>query len=59
MVAKPGDENVFGMRVVAVNGRMLDLVCKECGAEGSAPAGEYQSTRCGSARCGSSQGRAE
>ncbi|MBW7922767.1 MAG: hypothetical protein H3C51_11780 [Rubellimicrobium sp.] len=58
-MAKVGDVNVFRLRVVKVRDRQLDLVCEECGTEGSAPVEEFQSTRCGSARCGSSQGRAE
>ena len=54
-----GERNVFGMRVTAVTGRMLDLACEVCGTKGSAPAQEFQSTRCGSPACGASQGRTE
>jgi hypothetical protein len=53
------DRNVFGMRVTAMKGRMLDLACEVCGTKGSAPAQEFQSTRCGSPACGATQGRTE
>jgi hypothetical protein len=54
-----GEKNLFGMRVTAIKGRMLDLTCTICGTAGAVPASEFQSTRCGSARCASSQGRTE
>jgi len=59
MSVKPGDINVFGMRVTALQGRMVDLECQNCRESGSVKADEFQSTRCGSAACASSQGRAE
>jgi hypothetical protein len=54
-----GERNVFGMRVTALKGRMLDLECDACRTAGSVPAAEFQSTRCGSPACASSQGRTE
>jgi hypothetical protein len=54
-----GERNVFGMRVTALKGRMLDLECETCRTAGSVPAAEFQSTRCGSPACASSQGRTE
>ena len=54
-----GERNLFGMRVTAVKGRTLDLECETCHATGSVPAQEFPSTRCGSARCGATQGRTE
>jgi hypothetical protein len=59
MAARVGDTNVFGMRVTALQGRMVDLECDTCRESGSVKADEFQSTRCGSARCAASQGRAE
>ena len=59
MAVKPGDTNLFGMRVTAVQGRMLDLECGTCRESGSVKADEFQSTRCGSPACASSQGRTE
>ncbi|AWD20317.1 hypothetical protein C5F44_08025 [Fuscovulum blasticum DSM 2131] len=59
MVARVGDRNAFGLRVTAVQGRMVDLECETCGERGTVAAQEFQSTRCGSDRCASSQGRAE
>ena len=59
MAARVGDTNVFGMRVTALQGRMVDLECENCRESGSVKADEFQSTRCGSARCAASQGRAE
>lgn len=56
---KVGERNLFGMRVTAIKGRMLDLECETCRESGSTPVGEFQSTRCGSAGCASSQGRTE
>jgi len=58
-MARVGDRNVFGMRVTAVRGRWLDLECDACRESGSAPADEFQSTRCGSAHCGGTQGKSE
>ena len=58
-MVKAGDKNVFGMKVVQQNGRMLDVVCEVCHEVGSVPAGEFNSTRCGSAKCASTQGRNE
>lgn len=58
-MVRTGDRNAFGMRVTAVNGRWLDLECETCRESGSAPADEFQSTRCGSTRCGATQGRTE
>ena len=58
-MAAVGDVNLFGMRVVAVKGRMLDLDCQRCRTKGVAPADEFQSTRCGSPACAFSQGRTE
>ena len=54
-----GEKNLFGMQVAAIKGRMLDLTCAICGTAGSVPANEFQSTRCGSAHCASSQGGTE
>jgi hypothetical protein len=54
-----GDKNVFGMRITALKGRLVDLTCEACQTAGSVPASEFPSTRCGSARCGSTQGRTE
>jgi hypothetical protein len=54
-----GDKNVFGMRITALKGRLVDLTCEACQTAGTVPAQEFQSTRCGSARCGSTQGRTE
>lgn len=54
-----GEKNVFGMKAVQVNGRMLDVECEICHEVGSIPAGEFNSTRCGSAKCASTQGRNE
>ena len=59
MAVKPGDRNLFGLRVTTARGRMIDLECETCGERGSVAADEFQSTRCGSARCASSQGRTE
>jgi hypothetical protein len=59
MMAHVGDVNLFGMRVVAVKGRTLDLECQTCRSTGVALADDFQSTRCGSAACASSQGRTE
>jgi hypothetical protein len=58
-MAKVGDKNVFGMKVQAVDGPMLELVCDVCKEVGFAPVSEFNSTRCGSAKCGSTQGRNE
>jgi hypothetical protein len=58
-MAAVGDVNLFGMRVVAVKGRTLDLECQRCRTSGAAMADEFQSTRCGSTLCASSQGRTE
>ena len=58
-MAAVGDVNLFGMRVVAVKGRTLDLECQACRTHGVAMADEFQSTRCGSPACASSQGRTE
>lgn len=58
-MALAGEKNVFGMKVVAKNGSMLDVECELCHEVGSVPAGEFNSTRCGSAKCASSQGRNE
>jgi hypothetical protein len=58
-MTRAGEVNVFGMKVVAQNGRLLDVVCELCHEVGSVPAGEFNSTRCGSARCASTQGRNE
>ena len=58
-MAAVGDINLFGMRVTGLNGRMLDLECTTCRTAGSVPAKEFQSTRCGSSACASSQGRTE
>lgn len=54
-----GERNVFGMRVTGQTGRMLDLESETCHAAGAAPVQEFQSTRCGSNRCGATQGRTE
>jgi len=54
-----GDRNLFGMRVTAVKGRTLDLTCETCHTPGTVLVDDFQSTRCGSARCGSTQGRTE
>ena len=59
MAVQVGDRNLFGMRVMAVQGRTVDLECETCRESGSVKADEFQSTRCGSARCASSQGRTE
>jgi len=59
MAVQLGDRNLFGLRITGLNGRMLDLECETCGERGSVAAKEFQSTRCGSARCASSQGRTE
>lgn len=59
MAVQVGDTNVFGMRVTALQGRMADLECETCREGGSVKADEFQSTRCGSAACASSQGRTE
>ncbi len=59
MAVHVGDRNLFGMRVTGVQGRMVDLECETCRESGSVRADEFQSTRCGSARCASSQGRTE
>ena len=56
---KVGERNVFGMRITALKGRMVDLECETCHTAGSVPATEFQATRCGSARCGATQGRTE
>jgi len=58
-MAAVGERNLFGMRVTAIRGRTLDLECETCRESGSAPADEFQSTRCGSIRCGATQGRTE
>lgn len=58
-MAKPGDKNVFGMKVVGHDGNMLELVCEHCQGVGYASAAEFNSTRCGSAKCASTQGRNE
>jgi len=58
-MAKPGDKNVFGMKVASRDGDMLELVCGLCGEVGYAPIAEFNSTRCGSAKCASTQGRNE
>jgi hypothetical protein len=54
-----GKKNVFGMRITAVKGRMVDLECETCHTAGAAPVQEFPSTRCGSTRCGATQGRTE
>lgn len=54
-----GERNLFGMRITALQGRMVDLECATCHTAGSVPAEEFQSTRCGSDRCGATQGRTE
>lgn len=54
-----GEKNAFGMRITGVKGRMVDLTCETCDTAGSVPASEFQSTRCGSSRCGATQGRTE
>ena len=54
-----GQGNVFGMRVRSVDGAMLEVICDVCKAVGYVPAAEFNATRCGSARCASSQGRTE
>jgi hypothetical protein len=54
-----GQTNAFGLRVTALRGRMADVVCPVCGTRGSAPTDEFQSTRCGSAQCGGTQGKAD
>jgi len=54
-----GEQNLFGMRITALKGRMVDLECETCHTAGSVPATEFQATRCGSARCGATQGRTE
>ncbi len=59
MAVKPGDRNLFGLRVTTARGPMIDLECETCGERGSVAADEFQSTRCGSARCASSQRRTE
>ncbi len=59
MAVRVGERNLFGMRATAVRGGSVDLICETCGETGSVPASEFQSTRCGSARCGASQGRTE
>lgn len=58
-MAQVGDVNLFGMRVTAVKGRTLDLECQSCRTHGVMLADEFQSTRCGSSACASSQGRTE
>ena len=58
-MAHVGDVNLFGMRVVAGKGRTLDLECQTCRSAGVALADDFQSTRCGSPACASSQGRTE
>ncbi|MDQ2066659.1 hypothetical protein Q9295_09750 [Xinfangfangia sp. CPCC 101601] len=59
MALKPGDTNVFGMQITALNGRMVDLECPTCRSRGAVAADEFQSTRCGSSACAASQGRTE
>jgi hypothetical protein len=54
-----GQKNVFGMRITALKGGMVDLECETCHTAGAVPAQEFQSTRCGSNRCGATQGRTE
>ena len=54
-----GERNVFGMRITAVRGGLVDLECETCHTAGAVPAQEFQSTRCGSNRCGATQGRTE
>jgi hypothetical protein len=54
-----GERNVFGMKITAVRGGQVDLECETCRTAGSVPAEEFQSTRCGSVRCGATQGRTE
>ena len=53
------DANVFGMRMTALRGRIVDPECRTCRRGGSVEADEFQSTRCGPAACASSQGRTE
>jgi hypothetical protein len=54
-----GDKNAFGLRITAIKGRMVDLTCETCQTAGAVPAPEFQATRCGSSRCGATQGRTE
>lgn len=54
-----GDRNVFGMRITAVRDGLVALERETCHAAGAAPVQEFQSTRCGSNRCGATQGRTE
>jgi hypothetical protein len=54
-----GERNVFGLRIIALSGRMVDLTCETCHTAGSVLAAEFPSTRCGSDRCGATQGRTE
>jgi hypothetical protein len=58
-MVRVGDKNAFGMKVRAIDGRFLDLECAVCKTVGSVLASEFNSTRCGSATCGSTQGRNE
>jgi hypothetical protein len=56
---KVGEQNVFGMRITAVKGGMVDLECQTCHTAGAVSAKEFSSTRCGSSVCGATQGRTE
>jgi hypothetical protein len=56
---RAGDQNAFGLTATAIRGRMVDVRCPVCGEAGSAPVDEFQSTRCGSAQCGATQGKAD
>jgi hypothetical protein len=58
-MAAVGERNLFGMRITAVKGGSVDLECETCHTAGAVLAQEFQSTRCGSARCGATQGRTE
>lgn len=58
-MAAVGATNIFGMQVLAVDGRMLNLRCPVCHETGLVPVAEFNSTRCGSAKCASMQGRNE
>ncbi len=54
-----GDVNLFGMRVVAVKGRTLDLDCQACGTAAAAIAAHSLPAGRASTRCGATQGRTE
>jgi hypothetical protein len=54
-----GETNLFGMKILSITGPELALDCGVCGEKGYVSAAEFLATRCGSSKCGSTQGRTE